>query len=796
MRIKHIFYFLIFSLLPRLLLAQNVPAELAERTQAVQAAARTPAELKINANVLQVMAAMAPQGYTSATRTAADSFSTAWVQVDARGRMRLALRVHEISAALLAKLHALGFAIEATTQTLNISRAHQLMTGWLPFDKIKAVAVLPEIFHIRPVDRPLTQTGEVLTAGDAILGANAGRATFNVSGAGQKVGVLSDGVNHLSTAQASQDLPASVQVLNNRVGGDEGTALLEIIHDLAPGAALAFADVGLSAADFANNILLLRAAGARVICDDVLYLLEPAYEDGMIAQTVAQVVANDDVVYVSAAGNHELDHYEAEFVSNDGDGFHDFSNAPLDESMNVTISAGSTILLVLQWNNAFGRAADNYDLFIYDSNFSSILARGTDVQNGDDDPIEYVEYRNSFFLPRVVQIAVTRVSGANRRFKLYTLGNGVTPTQYAGLPEGALYGHAAAEHALAIGAIDASDPGNDTIASFSAHGPSRIYSYDNNGNPVAFSERSKPDVIAIDGVHTKVGQAGFFANPFFGTSAAAPHAAAIAALAREIAPEKSALEIGAALRSSAVDLGAIGYDSIYGFGRVDAIAALNTLARADLAPVTLTAASPLEPGQVLEVAHAVQNFGRANAGSFRIGFYLSIDSVITLADTLLGSRSLSGLNSGAKDTANLSLLLPAAIAPGDYFFGMIVDDQENVEESVSTNNTRALAMQVRCAGDGDINRDAALTPGDALCAFQLYHTNGAGPIECPTASLACANLIADVNCDGAVTPGDALAIFQRYLQGQSPASCFARNSSPSPNAVPNSGMIFPNNSLR
>ncbi len=796
MLIKKEFCFGLFALLPRVLFAQDVPAELAERTQTAQAAVRTEAELKINSNVLQVMATMASQGYTSATHAAADSFSTAWVQVDTRGRLRLALRVHEINAALLATLHALGFEIEATTQTLNISRAHQLVTGWLPFDQIKTVAALPEIFHLRPVDRPLTQTGEVLTAGDAILGANAGRTTFNVSGAGQKVGVLSDGVNHLSAAQASQDLPASVQVLNHRVGGEEGTALLEIIHDLAPGAALAFADNGLSAADFANNILLLRDAGARVICDDVLYLLEPAYEDGMIAQTVAQVVAHDDVIYVSAAGNHELDHYEAEFVSNDGDGFHDFSNAPLDESMNVTISAGSTILLVLQWNNAFGRAADNYDVFIYDSNFSSILARSTDVQNGDDDPLEYLEYRNSFFLPRVVQIAVTKVSGANRRFKLYTLGNGVTPTQYAGLPQGAIYGHAAAEHALAIGAIDASDPGNDTIELFSAHGPARIYSYDNNGNPIAFSERSKPDVIAIDGVHTKVGQAGFFPNPFFGTSAAAPHAAAIAALAREIAPEKSALEISADMRGSAIDLGASGYDPIYGFGRVDAMAALNTLARADLAPVALAAASNLEPGQNFNVAHAVQNLGKANAGSFRIGFYLSTDSVMTLADTLLGSRSLSGLNIGAIDSANLSLLLPAAIAPGKYFLGMIVDDEDSVKESVSTNNTRALAMQVSCASDGDINRDAALTPGDALCAFTLYLTNGAGPIECPTASLACANLIADVNCDGAVTPGDALAIFQRYLQGQSPASCFARNSSPSLNAAPDSGIISPKKSLR
>lgn len=675
--IRHFFPFLLFAVLhvfPQTTHAQDLPETLAAQVRAIQATARaqSEAELKINSNLQQVWERMQQARLGEGAQIAsADSFSTAWAQVDTQGRVRVALRVHEINSVLLEKLRALAFEVESSTQALQVSPRHQLVTGWVSFDKITAHASLPEVFHIRPVDRAMTQSGEVLTAGDAILRANTARVNFNVNGAGWKVGVLSDGVNHLGAAQASADLPPNVQVLNNRVGGDEGTALLEIIHDLAPGAALAFADNGLSEADFANNILLLRDAGAKIICDDVLYLLEPAFEDGLIAQTVAQVVANDDVVYVSAAGNHELDHYEGDFISNDGDSYHEFSSTPMDETMNVTLSAGSTILLVLQWNNAFGRSADNYDLIVFDANSSTILARSTDVQNGDDDPVEYLEYRNSFFLPRTIQIAVSKVSGASRRFKLYTLGSGVTPTQFAGTSDGAIYGHAAAAHALAIGAIDASDPNNDTIESFSAHGPARMYSYDNNGNPIAFEDRPKPDLIALDGVQTKVGQAGFFANPFFGTSAAAPHAAGIAALLREVAPQKTALAINAVLRSAAIDLGASGYDPIYGFGRIDALAA---------------------------------------------------------------------------------------------------------------------AAAIACTNDGDMNRDATLSPGDALCAFKLYLTNGAGPIECDGISLACANQIADVNCDGAVTPGDALAIFQRYLQGQAPFACFARSSSAISNAAPKTGI--------
>ncbi len=630
--------------------------------------ARSSWQLKVNTAVLEVFSNLQEAERTRPTTRAHAAWATSWVQVDATGRMRLALRVREVLPQLLAQLQALAFEIEASTQHLQVSSRHHVVTGWLPFAQLAKLAALPEVFHIRPVERPLTQVGEVLTAGDTILSAHHARANFNTTGAGQKVGVLSDGVTHLSTAQASQDLPASVQVLNNRTGGDEGTALLEIVHDLAPGADLAFADNGVSAADFAHNILLLRDAGAKIICDDVLYLLEPAFEDGLIAQTVTQVSTNDDMIYVSAAGNHELDHYEAEFVSNDGDAVHDFNNAPLDESMNVTINAGSTLLLVLQWNNAFGQAVDNYDLFVYDTG-TNILARSTDVQNGDDDPLEFLEYRNNFFLPRTVQIVVTKVSGAHRRFKLYTFGNGVTPAQYAGAMPGTIYGHAASTYALAVGAIAANDAGHDTIEPFSARGPARIYSYDNSGNPIGFEERAKPDVIAIDGVQTKVGQAGFFANPFFGTSAAAPHVAAIAALMRALAPNKAASEMSAALRNTAVDLGEIGFDFTYGYGRVHALAALETMA---------------------------------------------------------------------------------------------------------------------CASDGDLNRDQTLTPGDALCAFNLYLTGGTGPSNCATHAPACARAIADVNCDGAITPGDALAIFQRYLQGQAPAACFARSI-----VAANGGSILP-----
>ena len=79
-----------------------------------------------------------------------------------------------------------------------------------------------------------------------------------------------------------------------------------------------------------------------------------------------------------------------------------------------------------------------------------------------------------------------------------------------------------------------------------------------------------------------------------------------------------------------------------------------------------------------------------------------------------------------------------------------------------------------CVSNGDVNNDGSLTPGDALCAFQIYLNNGSLPPSCDAPASDCELIAADVSCEGVTTPGDALAIFQRYLQGLPPAECFAK----------------------
>ncbi len=123
---------------------------------------------------------------------------------------------------------------------------------------------------------------------------------------------------------------------------------------------------------------------------------------------------------------------------------------------------------------------------------------------------------------------------------------------------------------MAVGAIDANDPGNDTIEFFSSIGPSRI-------DFPSVQLRDKPDITGIDGV--SVTGTGGFPSTFFGTSASAPHIAAIAALLKQAAPSATPAQIRDALTSTAVDLGPMGRDDTYGWGLADALAAVGIFIR-------------------------------------------------------------------------------------------------------------------------------------------------------------------------------------------------------------------------
>jgi hypothetical protein len=449
--------------------------------------------------------------------------------------------------------------------------------------------------------------GSRASEGDFTHRAFAARGVFHTTGAGIKIGVLSDGVRSLATSQALGDL-GPVTVIGNpapcplTTTCDEGTAMLEIIHDLAPGAQLYFASAFISLTDFAQKIRDLQAAGCTIIVDDVGYFVETPFQDGqggaviattnggVVIQAVKDVAALGVLYFSSAANSGNLNDgtsgtWEGDFLDGGAAAapipiagrLHNFAAA---QPFNVLTVASTTAPITLHWSDPLGASANDYDLFRLNSTGTTLLAASTNLQNGTQDPFEQLTATGAAAGQRIV---VVKSNAAAARFLHVSTNRG----RLSIATSGETHGHAATTAASSFGvaAVDASTvspnpfTGVNTVETFSSDGPRRIFFNQTGGafTPGNFTSTGglviqKPDFAAADGV--SVTGAGGFPSPFFGTSAAAPHAAAIAALIKAANPALTAAQIRTALTSTAIDIEALGVDRDAGAGIIMAFQAL------------------------------------------------------------------------------------------------------------------------------------------------------------------------------------------------------------------------------
>lgn len=547
-------------------------------------AARTPAQQKLSSRLLY-----------GAKRQRADALMQAVpalrssVRVAGDGTTLVDIKA-EVSDALLSEIAAVGGRVVNSFPRYGAIRAH------VPMDRLEDLARASAVVSIRPADQAITNKIDT-TEGDVAHRAVDARAVFGVDGSGIKICAISDGIDSLSGLQVSRDLPA-VDVPPGQAGfGSEGTALLEIIHDLAPGAKLGFATAIGGQAQFAQNILDLRnVLGCDVIVDDVFYFAEPAFQDGIVAGAVEQVVA-DGAVYFSSAGNSgNLNDFESGVWEGDYNDsgvditvrdpiagtviskgrLHGFGSA----TSNV-ITQSAPFAISLQWSEPQSRSVADYDLCVFDATLTNVRECSTNFQNGTQDPFEIIGPANAG-----ERLIIINSSGfAPGRFLHLTTHRGRLSIG----TDGQITGHSAAESAFSVAAVDVATAGGGAFVGgpanfvefFSSDGPRRMF-FESDGTPITsgnFSStggkvRQKPDIAAADGVSTAT--PGF--NPFFGTSASAPHAAAIAGLMLAVEPNLTAADVRDVFNSTALDIEAPGLDRDSGAGIVDAFAALDHLA--------------------------------------------------------------------------------------------------------------------------------------------------------------------------------------------------------------------------
>ena len=473
----------------------------------------------------------------------------------------------------------------------------RMVSAWCPIGGIEAMGTLKSLNFVRPA-LATTNVGLVTSQGDRAMRSDDARALYGVDGNGLIIGTLSDSYNCLggaATDVANGDLPAGVNVLDDPSAAgcagliDEGRGMMQLIADIAPEAAQAFHSAFNGQADFALGITELQSiAGAHVIVDDVVFFAEPMFQDGNVAQAVDRVRAAGSA-YFSSAGNGGRDSWadtfrfsgQTEQVFGIGQ-LHDFDpGAGVDIYQTITLPDAT---FSFQWDEPYFQvsgapgSSTDYDLWICVDDTQPVNGFNCPVsgttKNSGTDPIEVVGVNvNPPGASVTAYIAISRFSGTNNNFLKYVTfaGRAFTINQYD-TASSTSYGHANAAGAEAVGAafyantpefLTAEPVLND---SSSAGGTPIIFGPA--GNRLAFPiTRLKPEIIAPDGANTS-----FFgsdiADPgdgsdldtfpnFFGTSAAAPHAAAVAALMLDAAGGAGALTpdvIYSTLEATALDV--------------------------------------------------------------------------------------------------------------------------------------------------------------------------------------------------------------------------------------------------
>jgi Subtilase family len=689
-----------------------------------------------------------------------------------------------------------------------------VIEGWASTSSISALASVPNVEKIdlpkySRLHPPLSPRTGLSTIGTAVTSATNGTPVINgngvsimnadkyigqtgKNGASVTIGVISDDATNLAVIQGRGELPASINVVSPSANPtshptltDEGTMMLEEVYAVAPGANLAFCGPQ-TANEYFACVTNLLAAGATVISDDLVFTGFDVMSEGTrnaAAQALANILtANPKAMLYHSAGNDAQDYWQGAYMpvsSPAGSICAPIGQVPQADNFIQQFGANK----FLTWNTKGGNdlflasvlpaaqtAANGFDLYVYNPATSQVVACATSASGGTVGATSYTVLDGSMIPSGTYQILIgTKDASPGGIFlKLIGLGDGAdtfSPTT-AGAPTSP---QAFVPGAMLIGAVSGHDGIGNSIEPFSDTGPVQIEI------PTPTTLQA-PQLVAPDGIFVDTAGTRFTASGglFFGTSAASPNAAAVAALLRSAFPTLNPAQVTTYMQAGATQLGASSPNATFGYGRVDALGALAAIPGPSVSG--LAGASIAGGG-----GPAVIPFSVGGTGA------LSVSAASTINLTANGSAtvSISPPTCGNPSTACTLTVTPASGSFGTANIQVAITDGANrsalVPVAVIVTKPAAPTVTLTSGGSQSVNVNATIAPvlftltGTGTLNVTLASSNVSGVTitsGCGSTTLSCtANLGTASSAAGTATL--AISVEDAYAQTASATATVA-----------------------
>jgi hypothetical protein len=546
--------------------------------------------------------------------------------------------------------------------------------------------------------------------GVALTGA-ADMQILNQMGAGTTIGIIDLQFSNYTNSQASGDLPANLVITDytgtGTGGGSHGTNVAEVVHEMAPGAALRLAKID-TETQLSQAVNDMIAAGTDVIVHSVAWFNVAFYDGTGYLCEVADRAQAAGIQWVNAAGNYRTAHYLGMFTDADGDLRNEFATG--QNYNTISLNAGTEVSLYLNWE-AYPTTNIDYDIYLYNGNpdsGGSPIVSSINRQSGKGGAwypypheaiVKYVPTTTGTYY---IVIRKASSSTANRRLSLFSTGPVLgTRTTVSSITQ-----PSDCSSVLGVGATNLSD----VSEAFSSEGPTT-------------DGRAKPDLSAPDRVQTSLSAS------FAGTSAAAPHVGGAVALLMAQNPGLSLSQIKWLLTSTTKDVNTVGFDYRTGHGRISLDADGDGYNHdTDNCPLIFNPDQADQDGDGFGDAcdPDIDGDGRTNEQELALGTDpynadsdgdgLTDGEEINIYSTnpLLADTDGDGLTDGAE--VNAYGTDPATSNKGDLSPSGAPDDQINVSDLMML--MRFLGqLQVPAAQDlnlGDMNNDGVLDVRDVL----------------------------------------------------------------------------------